>query len=361
MTCLETSVHELQQLLEDGISQKLYSGAQLVVSGRDENLLSLAVGKTRSQVDVYDAQYRPQAVKPDTLFDVASLTKPLATAALVMKSIDEHHLSLGQKLISIGGFQFPSWILGNTIEDLLSHQTQLPAWYDFHGEEPRCEEHESSKKFFEIESLRLSPRDDKSTWCYSDLGYIWLGILLESIYGQNLDLLFTRQISKPIGLDKSMMFNPLHHVSSLNIAATSLFHHSYLLGHPDDANARVLTHIAGHAGLFSSAEAISSYVRRLLSHRFPCNANTIDAFLNYRHPGTPFALGWDRPTSDDSLSGRKPGENVIGHLGFTGCSVWIDLDTGRSVTLLTNRPHVNSEPKSLSDLRRAVYKICWNL
>ena len=358
---MNSQLSSLQCILESGIENKLFSAAQLVVREADSIIVSIAVGKTRYNHCKNDALSRVCPITPTTLFDVASLTKPLATTSLIMKACDDNILSLSQKLISINGISFPPWLLSYTIQDLLSHQTPLPAWIDFHGSLPRAEDHETATHYFEREITRLNPRSDGTTWCYSDLGFILLGFILEIYYQKQLPELFCKKIASPIGLDKLMMFTPLHHIQRQNIPATCSYAHAYIQGHPDDANARALTHCAGHAGLFASAEAIAAFVQHLLGGSFPCQPQTVQQFLSYKSPLTPFALGWDRPTSDDSLSGRKPGENVIGHLGFTGCSVWVDLDTKRSVTLLTNRTHMNSEPKSIGSLRRELHHICWNL
>ncbi|MBR4986800.1 MAG: beta-lactamase family protein [Proteobacteria bacterium] len=358
---MASNSQKIANLLKQGIEDRLYSGAQLVVSDAKRDVLSLSVGNTRYPQGRGELGSQPVHVTSDTLFDIASVTKPLSTATLMMCAVEEGRFSLDQKLISVSGIQFPSWLLANTVGDLLSHQTALPAWVDFHGTIPRMEDHEGASRYFELVCKRLSPRSDGKTWCYSDLGYILLGLMLERAYDKSLMALFSERVSIPLGLGGKLLYCPLHSVSCADIAATCQYMGAYVQGHPDDANARAMTHVAGHAGLFATAEAISSYVRAMLSKNFVCQPETVRRFIEYRSPNTPFALGWDRPTSEDSLSGRRPGENVIGHLGFTGCSVWIDLDTKRSVTLLTNRTHANSDPGSLAPLRREIYRRCWEL
>ena len=352
---------KIQHLLERGLDERLYSGAQLVVSDADAPILSLAVGQTRSRYGRNDVIGPANEVTKDTLFDLASLTKPLATASLMMCAVDEGLYSLDQKIVSIAGIHFPAYILPNRISDLLTHQTALPAVHDFHGKLPRREDHENARHFIEIESQRTQPRNDDNTWCYSDVGYIILGIMLEEGWHSDLDKLFSTKIAQPLRLNNSLMFRPLHYVSRSRIAATSPYMDAYIVGHPDDANARALTHLSGHAGLFGSAEAVAAFVRALLNGDFPAKRSTISHFLSYRSPNTPFCLGWDRPTSEDSLSGRSPNDNVIGHLGFTGCSVWVDLQTMRSIVLLTNRVHMNTDPHSINPLRREIHKLCWSL
>lgn len=351
---------QILDVLSAGLG-KVYSAAQIVVGTRNQILFSEAIGQTHLYGDYQKCCTKPSRVTPRSLFDIASVTKPLSTAALIMCAVDDGRLSIDQKLVSLNWLTVPPWLLGNTIGDLLSHQTELPAWKDLHGNAPRLEDHERACEYFEREIQNLLPREDGSTWCYSDFGYILLGILLERIYKKPLDILFLERIARPLGLSQEMMYRPLHRTSQKSIVATALHAGVPLQGHPDDANTRALTHMAGHAGLFATAESISLYIQKLLTGKFPCSSKVIYPFLTYRSERTPFALGWDRPTSLDSLSGRKPGENVIGHLGFTGCSVWIDLENHSHVTLLTNRTHVNPDPKSLSNIRREVHKLSWSL
>ena len=350
---------KVRDILLKGIAEGLYSGAQLVVSEVDQTTLSLAVGTTRLRNTPNDLSCSASSVTPHTLFDLASLTKPIATSTLMMLAYDDGIYSPEQKLIAINGMQFPAVVLGKKVGDLLSHQTPLPAVFDLHGAVPRCEDHFSATHYAQLDTLSITPRKDGETWCYSDVGYILLGMMIENAYGASLDKVFSTRITSKLGLQTSLLYNPLHWIPRATIAATSLYCGAYLQGHPDDANARALTHMAGHAGLFGSAEAVAAFVRAMLSGHFPIRRSTVVKFLTYRSPNTPFCLGWDRPTSDDSLSARKQTDNVIGHLGFTGCSVWIDMNTLRSVTLLTNRVHLQDNPKAINDLRREVYRLCW--
>ena len=356
-----SDISRLSELLNTGIENNVFSGAQLWVSDPNGQIVRLCAGTTR-KAGSSRAFYQPSLkIDENTLFDVASITKPLSTASLVMKAVDENKLKVEQKLVSISGVQFPTWCLGDTIEQLLSHRTMLPAWFDFHQAMPRIEERRQTVQHFQRVIMQLEPRNDGTSWCYSDLGYMLLGFILEAIYQVSQDELFIQKISRPMGIEHEMCYLPLHHCSQKQIAATCPYANSFIQGHPDDANTRVLAHVAGHAGLFASANTIDHYVRSIIEHQFVCKPETIDRFITYRHPETPFALGWDRPTSADSLSGRKPGDPVIGHLGFTGCSVWIDLESRRIVTFLTNRTHCNEQPSSLGDLRRQIHSICWSL
>ncbi|MCL2325243.1 MAG: beta-lactamase family protein [Proteobacteria bacterium] len=350
----------LMQALEEAVFAKCFSAAQLVVSGPGKTLLSLCAGMTRLDSMPSWEGCPALEVSPETLFDVASLTKPLVTAGLLMVAQDEGRISLTQKLVSLPLIRFPSWMLDLTLADLLCHATPLMAWYDFHGHLPRLEERETASRRIEREILALPPRTDAEQGCYSDLGYMLLGIFLERLYGESLTSLFARKIAHPLGLEDRMLFCPLHRFAQSRCAATHLVHGYALQGHPDDNNARSLTHVAGHAGLFATAEAVADYVRALFDGRFPARRETVDAFLGYKNDRTRFALGWDRPGGENSLSGRSEGDPVVGHLGFTGCSVWVDLSTKTSITFLTNRSHCNDDPAVLATLRRTLHKQLWS-
>ncbi len=351
---------ECVAMLETGIKRSFFSAAQLLVSDPSGVRIDVALGTTLSP-SLQNAYQRAAAVTHETLFDVASLTKPLATAGLTMIAADAGLLSTDQKLLSFGGVLFPPWLLGSTVGDLLSHHTMLAAWEDLSQYVPIAEKRKVSLRAIIEQGLyRAEPRSDGKTHCYSDLGYILLGFLLERLFGDSLPNLFDRRIAEKLGLTRTMTFFPLHKTAMKDIVATCKLNGHYIQGHPDDANARLLTHCAGHAGLFAAARAVDAYMRSLFDGSFPCSRRTIDAFTRYRNSETPYALGWDRPTADDSLSGAPVGAPVIGHLGFTGCSVWFDLEKLRCVTLLTNRTHTCGDRNALNEIRRNVCRLCWN-
>ncbi|MBQ9242365.1 MAG: serine hydrolase [Proteobacteria bacterium] len=112
---------EITDLLNQGIDARLFSGAQLVVSDDKHDILSLCAGNTRFPIARNELGCVPLAITPDTIFDIASITKPLATAGLMMCAVAERKFALDQKLISVPDLQFPSWSLANTLVDLLSH------------------------------------------------------------------------------------------------------------------------------------------------------------------------------------------------------------------------------------------------
>lgn len=351
----------LQQSLLDGLDQGIYGAVECVVSKPSDVLLSLSLGHTRDPKRNSLYLDKPQAIDDNALFDVASLTKALSTSALIMCAVSEGRLRLDQKLIKLSGLELAPHLLALNLADLLCHRSRLEAWRDFRAPDTRLETRQNARSRILSECYHASPRTDPAEACYSDLGYILLGFILEEVYGRGQDELFVEKIAKPLGLDASMMYCPLHQVDARRIVSTK-WHEGYALrGHPDDDNCRSLSHVAGHAGLFASAQAIASYLRQLLSPGFVCAPELVMSFLRYLVPGSHYALGWDRPRGQQSLSGRAEGEAVVGHLGYTGCSMWLDLDSQASVVLLTNRSHMNDEPSSIADFRRGVHQLAWAL
>lgn len=361
MPTRETLAQWLEQHLLEGLEQGLYSAVQCVVSDASGVLLSLAQGQTRDPKRNSLYLDKPQPIDEHSLFDVASLTKALSTSALVMCAVAEGRLQLDQKLIKLSGIELAPHLLALNLADLLCHRSKFEAWRDFRAPDRQAETRQNARQRILSECYHASPRKDPAEACYSDLGYLVIGFILEEIYDMPQDQLFLDKIAKPLGLETSMMYCPLHQVDGRRIVSTK-WHEAYALsGHPDDDNCRVLSHVAGHAGLFASGLAIASYLDKLLSADFVCSPELVASFLRYKTAGSHYALGWDRPNGQNSLSGRHESEPVIGHLGYTGCSMWLDLDRRTSVVLLTNRSHMNDETSSIADFRRAVHKTAWAL
>jgi CubicO group peptidase (beta-lactamase class C family) len=309
------------------------------------------------------------AVTPSTLFDVASLTKPVATTTMAMMLYERGLLELDAPVTGT----IPEFRSDNsgvdprrsevTFRMLLTHSSGLPAY----------------EKLF----LRAQTRDELLSAAfttpltadpdaraeYSDIGFILLGEALERIAGESLDIFCRREIFGPLGMANTS-FNPPSAVRS-KIPPTaderdeqcgagapapemqtpanqpdvrpeiprSTFRQRIIQGEVQDENAFVLGGIAGHAGLFSTAEELARFAQTFLAGGSPIlRPETISLFTR-REPnpaGTSRALGWDTPSSP-SQSGKYFGARSYGHLGYTGTSLWIDPDRQLSVTLLTNR------------------------
>jgi CubicO group peptidase (beta-lactamase class C family) len=289
----------------------------------------------------------------DTIFDLASLTKVLATTSLVMRLVERGRLGLDDAVSQ----HLPSWQGADrspvTVRDLLAHCSGLPAHKPFYL---------TLRGRAEIEpaicatALEYAPR---SRSLYSDLGFMLLGFLLEDI--GPLDVQFDAlraQMQNP----EDLQFHPPA-LWKPRTAPTrdSDWRGRLLVGEVDDDNTWALGGAAGQAGLFGTAAAVGTcarHVMQVLSGRTGAfQSETMRLFVTRRDdvPGSSRALGWDtmRPTSS---CGARMSATAFGHTGFTGTSLWIDPERDVYVVLLTNRVHPDaSNGDAIQDVRRAVH------
>jgi CubicO group peptidase (beta-lactamase class C family) len=286
----------------------------------------------------------------DTLFDLASLTKILATTAMAMILYERGLLDLEMPVISIVG--------------------------EFSGEDPRRDEvtlrmllaHSSGLPAYEKLFLRARTRDELLAAAfstplandpgshaeYSDIGFIVLGVALERLADETLDRFCQREIFGPLALTHTT-FNPASELRPAIPPTTDdqTFRHRIIQGEVQDENASVLGGVAGHAGLFATAHDLATFAHTLLQGGSPIlRPETITLFTTRESSpeGTSRALGWDTP-SPPSQSGRYFSQRSYGHLGYTGTSLWIDPERGLSITLLTNRTWPDCANQSIKQIR----------
>jgi CubicO group peptidase (beta-lactamase class C family) len=296
--------------------------------------------------------YEPTSPQPtsDTLFDLASLTKILATTAMAMILYERGLLDLEMPVISIVG--------------------------EFSGEDPRRDEvtlrmllaHSSGLPAYEKLFLRARTRDELLAAAfstplandpgshaeYSDIGFIVLGVALERLADETLDRFCQREIFGPLALTHTT-FNPASELRPAipPTADDQTFRHRIIQGEVQDENASVLGGVAGHAGLFATAHDLATFAHTLLQGGSPIlRPETITLFTTRESSpeGTSRALGWDTP-SPPSQSGRYFSQRSYGHLGYTGTSLWIDPERGLSITLLTNRTWPDCANQSIKQIR----------
>jgi CubicO group peptidase (beta-lactamase class C family) len=342
-------------LLEQAVRDRVFPGcAFAVLAGRDalttENVAQ-AVGRFTYEPDSL-------AVKPSTVFDLASLTKVLATTAAVMRFHDRRLLALDVPLTDwlpefADSDRFDARRSRVTLRMLLDHSSGLPGYV-------RLFESANDRLAMIAAALRQPLTADPGTRAeYSDIGFIILGYLVEKIAGEGLDSFCQREIFAPLGMNTSgfcpdqtlrTSIPPTEHDCSLR--------HRVIQGEVHDENASVMGGVAGHAGLFSSALDLLRLAACILADGVTpsgiqlFSAQTVAQFAEHakQPPGTSRALGWDTPSAPSS-SGNFFSRRSIGHLGFTGTSLWIDLDAGVAVTLLTNRTWPNRSSQAIRDLR----------
>jgi CubicO group peptidase (beta-lactamase class C family) len=295
-------MQHFKQVLEDGIRTRAFPGASLVVGDEQANIIEEAVGRF-----AYDAN--SPGVQPDTIYDVASLTKVVVTTTLAMWLFDEGKLDLEARVDRF------------TIRQLLTHSSGLPPFpLGEAGAQRRVRVAKSDELPLEYEPGTKA--------LYSDTGFIILGQVIEEIAGAPLDVLARERIFSPLGM-KDTSFNPDPALLP-RIAPTA----PDIRGRVHDRVGAAMGGVSGHAGLFSTAGDLAVFCRMMLR-----GGPTIELFTR-RDEGVPEstrALGWDTRSDEGSSSGHYFSRNSYGHTGFTGTSIWIDPVRKLYVVFLTNR------------------------
>jgi len=299
----------------------------------------------------------------ETVFDLASLTKPLATAAATLRLVEDGAIALDDpvsKHLPPFGERGKDAV---TIRHLLTHSSGLKPWRGFHELVIERERKTGERlagtpaaREFVLQRIYRSAlvHDPGQAAVYGDLDFIVLGALVEAVTKQPLDAFCAERVFGPLGLAQTCFLRPAvwgeppPDAVRRRFAATENcpWRGRIVWGEVHDPNASVMGGVAGHAGLFASADDVMGYAQQLVdvwhgrSEVFP--RALVQAFFERQHlpPGSDWALGWDTPTKGASSSGQHFGERSVGHLGFTGTSLWIDLEREAIVVLLTNRVHL---------------------
>jgi CubicO group peptidase (beta-lactamase class C family) len=288
----------------------------------------------------------------DTIFDLASLTKVLATAALVMQQVERGALGLDDR----AGEHIAQWEGADraavTVRDLLAHCSGLPGYL------PLFRDHQGRPAF--ERAICNIPLDypPRSKSVYSDLGFILLGFILER--DTSLVSRFDALRTQMAGVE-DLQFHPPA-VWKRRTAPTEIdpWRGRLLVAEVHDENAAALGGAAGHAGLFGTAAAVGEHARHLLQildGKVGAFARaTLDTFIARRAdvPGSSRALGWDTMLPSSSC-GSRMSPRAFGHAGFTGTSLWIDPDRGVYVVLLTNRLHPSRANEAIKGVRPAFH------
>lgn len=328
------------EVLEKAIAQRAFPGCAFGVLAGGGVVLNGALGRFTYEDD-------SPAVTPETVFDVASITKVVATTAMAMLLYQRGRLDIDMPLGEI----LPGFVVGRpagdrarhvTLRHLLAHSSGLPGFVQFFKTDA------SSARLFRS-CLELPLEAEPGTRVeYSDPGFILLGKALEVITGESLAKWSHREIFAPLGMTATRFCPPPHSRPSIPpTEADTTWRHRVIQGEVQDENAAVLHGVAGHAGLFSNVPDLLKFAGAILgAEQEPgtseagtslFNRATVEIFAERQPPeGSSRALGWDTP-SENSTSGRHFSTHSIGHLGFSGCSLWIDLEAHIVVNLLTNR------------------------
>jgi CubicO group peptidase (beta-lactamase class C family) len=321
---------EIAGLLETAIASRVTPAAVVEAGTGAGPVLQIARGRL-----TYDAD--AAAARLDSVFDLASLTKVIATTTLAMRACETGALALDR------------------IAPLLDHSSGAPAHV------PLYERHRG-RADFEAAIAALPPAyAPGSQSLYSDVGFMSLGFLLEDALGAPLDAAFAPLASRLGAIEyrrdgKGAL--PLDVTAGIAPTEIDPWRGRLLSGEVHDENAFALDGVAGHAGLFGDAAAVGAFARAVLAtfraDTWLARTATVRRFAERsRVPGSSRALGWDTMLPTSSCGTRMSAE-AIGHTGFTGTSLWIDPRADVYVVLLTNRVHPTRHGEGIQPLRRSV-------
>ena len=347
-----TRNEQLSALLQQHIDAGEFPSAVYLVAHHDQVIYSDALG--HSVVEPYRLEN-----KFDTIYDLASLTKPLVTGLLCSRRIELGELTLDSSV----SHYLPEFDRTDkqmiTIRELLTHTSGLPAWRPLY----LLTEDQPDRAAGAIASLDLEYKPGTRV-IYSDLGFIALGILLERLTGQRLAELARHEIFEPLEL-KQTFFNPevalqtgiaacetgnayeLDMCKQMGAPVYANSRQRLIWGEVHDGNAYFLGGAAGHAGLFSTASETLSIARQFLGASSKLlTPQTCMMFRENMTPGLEEArsIGWQLAATKDSTAGSELPADAFGHNGFTGTSVWLDPEHEHIFILLTNRTHARALP-----------------
>ncbi len=363
----------VESAFQEAVAQGIFPGAVILVGKGGEIAYERAFG-FRCLVP------EKSPMQLDTIFDLASLTKPLATTLAVMLLVREKKIWLDDRVTRF----FANFaVFGKThvtFRHLLAHCSGLPAWKPYYEQVVQGEKEgkinfvcSRAAKSFVFEQIRREKpvSNAGSQSLYSDLGFMLLGEVVEEITGWTLDRYCQDKVFKPMAL-RSTSFIDLTQLRTRRlepvqeiIAPTENcpWRKKILCGEVHDDNAYAMGGVAGHAGLFSSARDIHQLISRLrqcylgqgsflpqpLIQEFMTRDSTVK--------NSTYALGWDTPSPQESASGSHFSPHSVGHLGFTGTSIWWDVEKDCWIILLTNRVHPSRSNDKIKGFRPYIHDL----
>jgi CubicO group peptidase (beta-lactamase class C family) len=364
----------VEQEMDAAVERGVFPGAVLLVREAERVFYLRAFG-SRS----LEPERAP--MEEGTIFDLSSLTKALATSVAAMLLVRDGKLRLDDRVTR---FFHNFGVYGKThvtFRHLLNHCSGLPAWRPYYKEILQSERKggkvnflasDGAKKFVyqELNRERLEAAPGTKA-IYSDLGFMLLGAVIEEIAGVGLDRFCRERIFRPLGLratafvDLTMLRTRRLTPITTMIAPTEHcpWRKRVLCGEVHDDNAYAMGGVAGHAGLFGSARDVDALLCRLeacwagrdsfvapeIVREFWTRADIV--------PGSTWALGWDTPASQNSTAGSLFSAKTVGHLGFTGTSLWVDLERQRHVILLSNRVHPSRDNDAIREFRPLIHDL----
>ena len=343
---------QIDNLFVSALNSRVFPGGSFSFSTRD------GIAYKRFSNYYGYAQLEPEKIEltKDTVFDLASLTKVLVTVPLLLALIDKGSIGFETTLRDIYK-DCPYDKAEITISQLMSHSAGFIAHREFFHKLILLPETERKKQLLNTileEDLVASPG---SVHCYSDIGYMLLGLIIEKLSGQKLNELSNTLIYSPAGLENELFF-PGNYSVNREYASTEKcpWTGNMLNGEVHDDNCRVIGGVAGHAGLFGTLRGVLSMAENYLDQwkgraRHSAYSNKLVQRILEPVGNSGWTMGFDMVSEKGSSSGSYFSEKSVGHLGFTGTSFWIDPVKECIAVLLTNRVHPNRENWKIKEFR----------
>lgn len=340
---------EVSEAVRSAVDEGAVPGAVVIVGRKGSIVLAEAIGNRAVEPEM-------EEMTRDTVFDMASLTKPVVTATAVMVLWEQGKIDLDEPITAY----LPEYNSHGkdtiTVEMLLRHRAGLIP--DNPIGDYREGVDEAWKRIAEIDLVGTP--DER--FRYTDVGFLTLGRMIERVSGMPLDEFSRENMLTPLGMVDSTFLPTDRGIDLGRIAPTEREGGEMIRGVVHDPRSRAVGGVAGHAGLFGTADDLALYAQMLLNGGIAANGNRVLAPPTVRamiDPGdTPDGerrgLGWDLGTGYSAPKGERFGPRSFGHTGFTGTSLWIDPETETFVVLLTSRLHPGGDQPSPSSLRREV-------
>ena len=338
----------VNKIMENAISDSVFPGAVLLFGIDNEFLYSKTFGH-------YTYDKSSPEMKLNTIFDLASVSKVVGTTSAAMILVEKGKLNLNDKVIKY----LPEFNNNGkdkiTIRNLLLHNSGLAAFKKYYDIYNTAEE-----VINDIMNTDLVYKTG-TKYVYSDLGIITLQQVIEKITGMGLDKFLKKNLFDPLDMTRTM-YNPPDSLKS-QCAPTEIdtfFRMRPLQGEVHDERAYMLHGVAGHAGLFSTAEDLSKFVRMLLNNgmyngKHILDKNIIQEWTTKQTIQSTRGIGWDTKSKEKSSSGKYFSMNSFGHTGYTGTSIWVDKESNLFVIMLTNRVYPTRKNRKIYPFRAVIH------
>lgn len=370
-------IREVDSIFNSGIKANAYPGGQVVLSRNGIVFYQKSFGNLTYE-------NKMDSVSDLDLYDLASLTKVIATTSDIIMLYDQGKFKITDKLSDFYSYWKNSNKANLTFEQVLTHRAGLKSWIPFYKRTitpeayPEIYSNCPSEKFSEkvadslyitksyrdaiFQTIKESALENRGKYVYSDLGFIVMPNVIKNMSGTDYVSYTYKNVFSPLGA-YSLCFNPLEKFPKEQIAPTendTYFRNQLLRGYVHDQAAAMLGGISGHAGLFGNANDLAKVLEIYLEKgkyggiRY-FSDSAVQRFTEYHYDPTfcRRALCWDKPVANDRTKGlgsKSASEMAFGHTGFTGTMVWADPKYNIAVVVLTNRVHTNSENWKLTKL-----------